>query len=157
MLFAGIGSRETPPDVLRPMSVIGRTLTFDGHILRSGGARGADQAFESFAVPERKEIFYAADAAKNWSWFPHAQKYHPRWGKLTTYAKELHARNSAIICGKDLHTPVDFVVCWTCDGGPTGGTGQALRIAADLGIPVFNLYWPTAHDAMKTFVSEKTR
>lgn len=33
-----------------------------------------------------------------------------------------------------------FVVCWTSDGKDSGGTGQALRIARDRNIPVYNLY-----------------
>ena len=43
--------------------------------------------------------------------------------------------------GDDLDQPVSFVVCWTPGGEVTGGTGQALRIAADpqYNIPVFNL------------------
>ncbi len=43
------------------------------------------------------------------------------------------------VLGSDLETPVSFVVCWTIGGKISGGTGQALRIAKDLGIPIFNL------------------
>lgn len=55
---------------------------------------------------------------------------------------KLHARNGYQVLGDDLNTPVPFVLCWTADGGPTGGTGQAIRIAEDRGIPVFNLFFP---------------
>ncbi len=150
MIFAGVGSRETPPNVCHAMRVIGHNLTKLGHLLRSGGARGADQAFEEHAL--LKEIWYASDAQNHWHWFPHAGKYHPVWSKLSPYAKELMARNSAIMCGEDLLHPVDFVICWTKDGGATGGTGQALRIASDLNIPVFNLFFPDAEQRMMEFV-----
>jgi hypothetical protein len=49
--------------------------------------------------------------------------------------------------GKDLNTPSVFVVCWTEDGcfhdnertKETGGTGQAISVASDNDIPIFNL------------------
>jgi hypothetical protein len=49
-------------------------------------------------------------------------------------------RNSFQVLGPDLQSPVSFVVCWTTGGKISGGTGQALRIAKDLSIPIFNLY-----------------
>ena len=42
--YAGVGSRETPPDVLKTMLKIGRYLAVKGYTLRSGGAKGADTA-----------------------------------------------------------------------------------------------------------------
>ena len=74
-----------------------------------------------------------------------AAAHHPAWERLGRGARSLHARNCHQILGRDLDDPVSFVVCWTPDGatthpGPsTGGTGQALRIAAAHDIPVFNL------------------
>ena len=46
LLYAGIGSRETPPDILLKMVKIGCHLAKMGWTLRSGGAPGADSAFE---------------------------------------------------------------------------------------------------------------
>lgn len=43
--YAGIGSRETPADVLELMGRIAKRLAWKGWTLRSGGAVGADQAF----------------------------------------------------------------------------------------------------------------
>lgn len=106
-----------------------------GFTLRSGRAKGADQAFES-EVPYLKEIFTARDATPES--FDHAAKYHPAWEHCSAFAQALHARNSMIVLGRDLNDPVDFVVCWTPGGAITGGTGQALRIAGAYGIPVFN-------------------
>jgi hypothetical protein len=70
-----------------------------------------------------------------------AEFYHPAWDSCSDYAKRLHARNGAILLDMNLRTPVDAIVCWTPGGRVTGGTGQALRIAADptYAIPVFNL------------------
>lgn len=46
MIIAGIGSRTTPLEYLSAMTAIGQEMARDGHILRSGGAAGADSAFE---------------------------------------------------------------------------------------------------------------
>lgn len=32
-----------------------------------------------------------------------------------------------------------LIICWTADGGASGGTGQAMKIARHYNIPVFNL------------------
>jgi hypothetical protein len=51
-------------------------------------------------------------------------------------------RNMMQVLGKNLDTPVDFVVCWTKNGKDIGGTGAAIRCAWDHSIPVYNLYNP---------------
>ena len=136
--YAGIGSRETPPEVLKIMTEIAAAFSNEGYTLRSGGAVGADIAFERGAT--EREILRAHDTDSHPEWVDHASGFHPAWDKCSNYAKKLHARNSAIILGKGLDAPVSFVVCWTKDGKATGGTGQALRIAERLSIPIFNLF-----------------
>lgn len=154
-IFAGIGSRETPQTVRLQMIEVAKQLRERGWWLRSGGAAGADRAFQRPYGTEQCEIFYASDAPSHQSWFPHAQKYHPAWGKLHPYHKELHARNSPIVLGARLDMPVDFILCWTKDGGATGGTGQALRIAADLKIPVFNMFFGSWRDQLHAWIKER--
>ena len=44
--YAGIGSRETPDDIIEFMMKCGAYLANKGYTLRSGGADGADLAFE---------------------------------------------------------------------------------------------------------------
>lgn len=44
--YTGVGSRETPPDILTLMTALGKKLVSEGWTLRSGGALGADAAFE---------------------------------------------------------------------------------------------------------------
>lgn len=53
-------------------------------------------------------------------------------------ARRLQARNSHQILGWDLNSHSDFVICWTKGGKGNGGTGQAIRIAKDYNIPVFD-------------------
>lgn len=150
--YAGIGSRETPETVLNQMHRIAVMLQGDGWWLASGGARGADTAFERGAGVKR-QIFKAQDATPEA--LSLAAKYHPAWNRCTSTAKALHARNGLIMLGPNLDSPVNFVVCWTADGKASGGTGQALRIAADpqYNIPVFNLFSPTAEQSLASYLT----
>lgn len=138
--YAGIGSRETPTEILDLMKSLAQFLSAD-FTLRSGGAKGADLAFEAGAAS--KEIFLAADATP--AAMETVAKYHPAFQWLTPSTQKLMARNAMQVLGADLHTPVEFVLCWTPDGATsttsaaTGGTGQAIRIANAHGIPVWNL------------------
>lgn len=46
MIYCGIGSRKAPKHVLDLMTKIGESFAKKGLLLRSGGAIGADTAFE---------------------------------------------------------------------------------------------------------------
>lgn len=70
------------------------------------------------------------------------------WEQLQPGARALLARDVHQVLGAELDSPAQWVVCWTPDAGldgsdpRSGGTGQALRIAADRGAPVLNLARP---------------
>lgn len=111
-----------------------------GWLLRSGGALGADMAFQVGAqrATNTSEIFTAKDSETRPWWQEHAARHHPNWPACSRYARLLHARNSAIILGSSFKAPVDCVVCWTPNGEVIGGTGQALRVAKASKLPIFN-------------------
>lgn len=149
MYYAGIGSRETPAETLNSFEYFGELFARKGFVLRSGGAKGADSAFENGCdkVNGNKEIFLpwkgfegsdsklyniSADALDV------AATYHPYWKNLSDGAKKLQARNSYQVLGYNLDTPSNFIVCWTKNGKGGGGTGQAIRIAKANNIPVFD-------------------
>jgi len=145
--YAGIGARRTPLFWLEWFTALAERLNELHYVLRSGGAGGADTAFEMGADPEDAEIYLPWHGFNNnESPLSHisaeamemAEHYHPRWSQLGSAAKKFMARNCYQVLGLDLDTPVDFIVCWTPAGVITGGTGQALRMAEDLNIPVFN-------------------
>jgi hypothetical protein len=132
-------------------------------VLLSGGARGADQSFEFGARvigagkvetylpwPKYEGILDPALSEPTAQALEVAEYYHPRWGRLSHGAKKLHGRNSHIILGRDLISPVDMVVCWTSDGKATGGTGQGIRIAEDNDIPVLNIQREADLEALLT-------
>lgn len=140
MKYAGIGSRKAPVPMLRLAYGIGRMYAIDGYTLRSGGAEGMDRAFERGVDFERgsKEIFTMNNGYDDWAWKV-TERFHPAPYKLTRSGFLLHNRNAKIVLGNDGDDPVDFVICWTQDGGLKGGTAQALRIAQHYDIPIFNL------------------
>lgn len=145
--YTGVGSRDTPPPVLELMTRIALRLAHDGYTLRSGGAFGADLAFEQGAT--LKEIFLAHDATP--AAMNVAAALHPAWDRCSPFARRLHGRNAFQVLGATLNSPSDFLVCWTADGCihhntrtiNTGGTGTAISIASTNGVPVHNLSLPT--------------
>jgi len=148
MFYAGIGARGTPAHILVIMTKFAAAVEKLGYTLRTGGAKGADQAFEAGVVdPHNKEVYLpTAGFAGNPSSLTYTQAalemakdFHPNWGACSEFARACHARNCHQMLGGNLDSPVSFVVCWTPGGQATGGTGQALRIAKALGIHVFNL------------------
>lgn len=147
--YAGIGSRETPQDVLNIFQSVARYLSNKGYILRSGGAKGSDKAFENGCdeVIGLKEIylpwrgFEGSDSnlvVSDERAFYIADKFHPYWHNISQGARKLQARNSHQVLGNDLNTPSKFIICWTKNGSGSGGTGQAIRIAKHYNIPVFD-------------------
>jgi hypothetical protein len=161
--YAGIGSRRTPPDVLKLMTLIAARLADEGYTLRSGHADGADLAFEQGA-DGKAEIYLpwgrfnahfpikgSKHIAPSQAAMRLAAQHHPAWNACSNGGKLLHARNSHQILGPDLNQPVKFVICWTPDGQGAGGTGQALRIAAEHDIPIFDLYNPEHRQRLERF------
>lgn len=142
--YAGVGSRRAPNDILTLIAEISHLLHEYGWILRTGDAVGCDKAFRD-ASPDHKQVFTVAHSDSDSMAI--AEKYHGAWDKLNSYGEKLHARNAKQILGKDLKTPVDFMVCWTKDGCnshkarsiTTGGTGTAISIADAHRIRIFNL------------------
>lgn len=144
MIIAGIGARATPMEILMQIEQVGLMLAIRGIKGRSGGAAGADTAFErgmKVINPALIQVF-PGHVGHYLAWQEHAARFHPNWDACDENTRKLHARNSAIMCGPSplsRSEPVDAVVCWTPGGAITGGTGQSLRIAAAYNIPVFNL------------------
>ena len=150
MIYTGIGARKTPGAILHAMVQVGKYMAKTGHTLRSGGAEGADKAFQfgcDFKSIGKKQVFLP------WPGYNHqdseynyvcqeamviASQFHPAWGNLSPAVKKLMGRNCYQILGPNLDNPSDFVICWTPKGAVIGGTGQALRMAIHYEIPIIN-------------------
>lgn len=151
--YTGIGARSTPLETLKLMQTIGAVFA-KSWILRSGGANGADAAFESGAhsVDGPTEIFLPWKGFNNnkshlWikdSIYTEASKiaseYHPAWHNCSQAVKKLHARNVQQILGENLDTPSQMVIAWTPNGEDVGGTATAIKLARKYNIPVYNLF-----------------
>ncbi len=156
-VYAGIGSRETPQVILETMERIGRAMARHGWTLRSGAADGADTAFEAGAAHGKgsREIWLpwpgfngrTADnagtrlAVNNPANRDLARQSHPAWHVLRDAVQKLMVRNVHHILGPEPGSspPSDLVICWTPDGAGEGGTGMAIRLAGQQGIPVVDL------------------
>jgi len=71
--------------------------------------------------------------------FEIAERIHPAWERCNDFARKAHARNAHQVLGQGLNDPSDFVICWTKDGKPVGGTATAIRLAQEHGLRVVNL------------------
>lgn len=165
--YAGIGSRETPDHVLAIMRKCAARLCQIGFILRTGGAKGADSAFEDGCLKASRQVFLPwrgfmgnssplYDLSNFGEAHDLASTLHPAWGRLKASEMRLHARNMYQVLGYSLSLPARFVLCYSKDGAETeaevtrqtGGTGQAIRLASRAGIPVFNMARSCALDRL---------
>jgi hypothetical protein len=157
--YAGIGSRETTVAVLNTMRLIGHSMAMEGWVLRSGGADGADTAFEKgcnqasgskqIFLPWRgfngsdSMIFDVPEAA-----YDLVRQFHPAPDRLSQGAMKLMARNCQQILGPNLDDPTKLVICWTVGAKGGGGTGQAIRMAKHYGIPVVDMCNQTTDESV---------
>jgi len=174
MTYAGIGSRETPQEVLDKMTEVAKYLEGLGYTLRSGGAVGADKAFEK-GVTSKKEVFLGTSKTGERE-KKIAREIHPnpqaldnaksKTGKpIADFMWNLMGRNTNQIFGANLDTPVDFVLAWTQDGLTdyrerslkSGGTGQAIDMASRKGIPVINMANDNWRDELKKVIKFKSQ
>lgn len=162
--FAGIGSRKINIAAAIILQDYCKKLCECGLILRSGGASGSDIAAEKGCdeVSGTKEIYLpwkgfndstSSLYSPSTEAFEVAKWYHPRWNSLSPAIRALMARNSHQVLGDDLKTPVECIVCWTPQGLSIGGTSQAIRIAEDHNIPVFNIASPKDVRQLDFFLS----
>ena len=174
--WTGVGSRETPKDIMELMTNISYKLGKNSWILRSGGANGADNAFEKGAwetfTEERPEIYIPWDGfnqrtesmgyivAENLPVWEESKKIasliHPNWSACSNGAKSLHARNIMQVLGHDLRTPSKFLICWAKPdkyGDATGGTRTAWMLAKGHGIKRFNLFFNEDYDRIINWIN----
>ncbi len=164
--YAGIGSRETPDDVLRLMVDAACWLSHRDWTLRSGHAVGADRAFEIGAAGKAVIYLpwngfgtqaYKADSGMKvlgrkvcLSTAEYAQKYRSlvdagirNDATASQVAQSLHGRNWCQVFGHSEHDKASvFVLCWCreVNGRAQGGTATAVNLAELHGIEVINLW-----------------
>ncbi len=176
--YTGVGSRKTPLEVQALMEAYANHLAINGWTLRSGGAEGADQAFQRGVHAGGKEIylpwggfnefvhdpekgFYVAEEFGNWQRANViAAQSHPAWERCGQGARRLHTRNVYQVLGKDLSTPSAALVCWAEEdrnGKVKGGTATAVSLAKQCNIPVINLFHRHNRDKLVSIINEGLR
>lgn len=174
--YTGVGSRETPDDILTVMQDLAFKLARRGYVLRSGGADGADTYFEWGALLADADMeiylpwsgfnnhvhnpnkgYFLPDLYEGGKAFKIASEIHPAWDKLTQGAKRLHSRNVYQVLGHDLETPSNFLVCYAKPVGDSvsGGTRTAFELAKKLNVPVVNLYHEIDLDRVKLYLEDE--
>lgn len=166
MYYTGIGSRETPNNIVKTMRQLAMHLAFTGYKLRSGKADGADYAFQKGLEIVEKSTEFQCEAEIYIPWKKFNDKYnskwdvvlgsignentaeeivseiHPAWEKLSQGAKKLHTRNVYQVLGKDLDNPSSLLIAYAepTKNGVKGGTNTAWQLAIEKDIPCFNLW-----------------
>ena len=150
MVYAGIGSRETPADILEEMTNIAKELQSSyklqtGYKSKSYGKINEEGADKAFSDGTNKKELFGPDMATEREMII-AKELHPNWNALVAkgdFAAKLMARNTFQVFGKNLDTPVDFVLFYAQEQKdsirPKGGTGQAVEMARLKGIPTINM------------------
>ena len=163
MTYAGIGSRQTPPEVLKQMTEVAKQLESKGYTLNTGitfGGKeeGADKAFSDGAT--NKNLFSPEKQGSRAKEQAIANEMHPNPSALTQGALKLMARNTNQIFGDNLDTPVDFVLFYakeTASIRPQGGTGQAVEMARLKGIPTINMANPNWREELNAALTQSTK
>jgi len=144
MTYAGIGSRQTSKETLILMTKVAAWLAKKGYKLQTGKTfgnkeEGADKAFSDGTT--NKELFGPEMATEKTKAI--AKELHPAPQYLREGGLKLMARNTNQVFGKNLDTPVDFVLFNSEETKnpmrPKGGTGQAVEMARVKGIPTINM------------------
>jgi hypothetical protein len=154
MYYTGIGSRETPENILKLFTNIARKLSNRNWTLRSGGAEGADTSFEIGACSKEIYLPWKGFNGSSSSYYcisksalTLACQLHPAWDKIIPRSSKTTCKETATeILGYDLQSPSEFVICWTQGGMGKGGTGQAIRLARKYEIPIIDFGKDTIQD-----------
>lgn len=165
-IYCGVGSRETPTEVLSFITSLATRLNANGFHLRSGGAIGADTAFANGHTIDNMTIYRPDHAINDKAAEALFRSVHPFQHRFKkSYSVLLHSRNAYQVLGFQLNDPVDFVLCWTKLGSESeaelkshgwveGGTGTSIAMASRSNIPVFNLQKPDALNRFYAFMRE---
>ena len=159
-IYTGVGARSTPNEMLDIIQSVASVLGKQGWVLRSGGADGADSAFETGcdAVQGSKKIYIpwngfngrhqdgqsvlTLDQGDRDGAVALVKDVHPAYGMLSRGALALHSRNTYQVLGLHLDTPSHFLLCYApVDkyGVPKGGTRTSWMLAQMFDIPCYNL------------------
>jgi hypothetical protein len=149
--IAAIGTREIERHEIPLLESAGIFYASLGHEIHTGNAVGSDQAYalgastvnprqvhlylpwkgyESKAIIDGNVVHYVDESDQHMKLL--AERNHEKWKSLSPQVKNLMIRNTQIVYGSVM---VLANPNWNRPG--YGGTGHGMRVAAELGIPVW--------------------
>lgn len=151
--YAGIGSRDISPEEATSITKIANIMHEKGYVLYSGHADGSDYTFEcgcnNLGISFLPWETFNSNLDKNTQQIVCHNKesvqsiytFHPAPTKLSVAGLKLMSRNYFQVNGIGYLPKVSFVICCATPkrDGVSGGTGQAIRIANHLDIPIINI------------------
>lgn len=171
--YAGIGTRDITVGEALTISKISSLLSTLNILLYSGNAPGSDQCFQKSSnknnivfLPwegfEKESFDYTKESLQYFvmgnsqAGLNSISSFHPAPNSLSRGARMLMARNYHQIHGHATYPRVSFVICCADPDGAQvkGGTGQAVRIANKLSIPVFNIRQEGWNQKLKQYLKE---
>jgi hypothetical protein len=159
--IACIGSRGLKVSEVLACESIGRAIAERGWELHTGNAKGADQAFARGANEVNPKLVHlhlpwykyerdaivpgnvvrCVDDLPEWDlgWYTEfARGNHPAWSHLKQGVRKLMIRNGMIIAACE-GTYVDVTIAWPSDKMGGGGTGQGMRMSAEVKATLIDL------------------
>lgn len=145
-----------------------------GYEISTGAAEGSDNAaiegcslvdvtklhiflpwarFNSWLVPAGANVT-VYNPVWHTAWTESVKQYHPKPHLLSRGARSLQARNYGIMAHPE---PVDAVIALPTNQRDWGGTGQGMRIAEALGIPLYNLRIPGTVEQVEELIKQAKR
>jgi hypothetical protein len=143
-------------------------LVSRGFTVRTAGGKDGEDAFEKGAGEKlevhipwknfdgRQSAFCkTSDEAKNV-----VRQFSPSFESLSKGVQTIIASKAHVVLGKELNTPILFLVVWSLDGAETkkectaktGFVSTPIKIAESLKIPVFNLKRDDALERIKACI-----
>lgn len=164
LIYAGLGSRNTPDNILQAMEAFAGNMAERGHALRTGAApKGPDSYLERGCESKggTKEIFLPWPGY-NMRWnsalgtLPYsteegmdiARANHFQWHEVNMEHALIYAGISHILLGWYCNRPADFLICW---GAQSPITAQAIRVADAYKIPYFDLEDSSSFERLEEF------
>lgn len=163
----GVSVNNDAPDLTNEFQILAERFNKESLTVRVDGSGPASDFFEknaiksevhlpwkSFNEKESKYCYNPADA------YYLAKRYSPNYESIKEGARHFLARNVRIVLGKNLLSPILFLICWSKDGceharnrtAATGYAGLPIAIASVLRVPVFNLANPGTVDRILAYL-----
>lgn len=165
---ACLSNQDAPDEIKSVCEKLARVLVENGYTIRTSGGKGGEEAFEKGAgdkvevyIPwkgfdqKQSQFCKTKDEAKDV-----VRQFSPSFESLSKGVQTIIASKAHVILGKDLNSPIRFLVVWSLDGAETkkectaktGFVSTPIKIAESIQIPVFNLKRSDALERIRALI-----